>query len=55
MTPTARFVYEWPMFVGEPPLVMYRVSGGEYDGSDVCAETLTKLGIAVPAREQAAS
>ena len=53
MTPSAVFVYEWPLFDGEPPMVMYRVSGGAYDGSDVSAETLVKLGIAVPERVNA--
>jgi hypothetical protein len=55
MTPTAIFAYEWPLVPGEPPMVLYRISGGAYDGSDVTADTLVTLGIAVPVREQAAA
>jgi hypothetical protein len=55
MTPTARYVYEWQLFEDKPPTAMYRVSGGEFDKSDVSAETLIRLGIPVPAREEASA
>ena len=55
MTPTAIYVYSWQLFEDKPATAMYRVSGGPYDGSDVSAETLTTLGIAVPARTEAAA
>ena len=55
MNPTARYVYEWQLFEDKPPTAMYRVSGGEFDKSDVSAETLIRLGIPVPAREEAAA
>lgn len=48
--PSAVWVYDWPMDPKAPPMVMYRVSGGPYDGSDVSAETLKEIGIAVPSR-----
>jgi len=51
MTPSAVYVYDWQLFEGQPPTAMYRVSGGEFDKSDVSAETLIRLGITVPARE----
>jgi hypothetical protein len=54
LRPTARYTYTQERCdAGMPDLVLYRVSGGLYDGSDVAAETLIQLGIAVPAREEA--
>jgi len=49
MTPTAAFAYVQPRWdVDMPDIVLYRVTGGKYDGSDVTAATMTTLGIAVP-------
>ncbi len=54
LTPFARYAYTQLRWDADmPDLVLYRITGGKYDGSDVCAETLTKLGIAIPAREAA--
>lgn len=43
VAPFAVFAYDWP-----PIGRMYRIIGGASSGSDVLAETLVGLGIAVP-------
>ncbi len=47
--PLAVYVYSWDLYEDRPPVAMYRVIGGLYDGGDVTAETLIEIGIPVPA------
>jgi len=52
-TPSASYAYTQSRWDADlPDLVLYRVTGGPYDGSDVTAETLIQIGIPVPAREE---
>lgn len=45
---SAVYVYSWDLENGKPPMKLYRVTGGKFNGSDVGAERLIELGIPIP-------